>query len=78
MFSRPHAQPDVVLGAGNRARARAVEDHPHLVDALARHFQRIQQRRAGDDRRAVLVVVEDRNLHRPPQLFLDDESTPAL
>ena len=41
---------------------------------LPASFERVQQSGAGDDRGAVLIVVKDRNLHRPPQLFLDDKT----
>ena len=38
------------------------------VDLLAGDFQGIEQAGAGDDGGAVLVVVEDRDLHGLPQL----------
>ena len=38
---------------------------------FAGDFQGVQERRAGDDRRAVLVVVEDRDRHRLAQLLFD-------
>ena len=37
-------------------------------------LERVEQRGAGDDRRAVLVVVEDRNPHRLAQRLLDVEA----
>ena len=42
--------------------------------ALADHLQRVQQRRQHDDRRAVLVVVEDRDVERLAQAPLDLEA----
>ena len=45
---------------------------------LARQLHRIQQRRAGDDRRAVLIVVEDGNLHRLLQRLFDVEALRRL
>src|SRR5262249_52699089 len=68
------AQPDIVLRAGNGARARAIENHAHLVDPFAHEFEGIQQSRAGDDGGAMLVIMEDRNLHRAAKLFLDEEA----
>ena len=62
------------LAHADRARARAVEDHAHLLDALAREFERVHERCAGNDRGAVLVVVEHRDLHRPAQFFLDQKT----
>ena len=45
---------------------------------LAHQLQRIHQRGAGDDRGAVLVVVEDRDLHRLLQRFFDVEALRRL
>ena len=73
-----HAQPDVVRRAGNRRRAGAVEDHLDVFDLLAAEFQRVEQARAADDRRAVLVVVEDRNLHGLAQRLFDVEALRRL
>src|SRR5690606_11473116 len=66
----PDAEPDVVLGARDRCRAGAVEHHANFVDGLADYFRRVQQRRPGDDRGAVLIVVEHRYAERLPQLLL--------
>ena len=74
MFSRRTPRLDVVRGAGDAAGAGAVEHDLDFVDALADQLQRVQQRRAGDDGRAVLIVVEDRDLHGPLQFFLDGEA----
>ena len=49
-----------------------------LSIVLAHHFQRVQQRGAGDDGGAVLVVVEDRDLHRLLQCLLDVEALRRL
>jgi hypothetical protein len=40
--------------------------------------QRVEHRGADDDRGAVLVVVEDRDLHALAQLALDDEALRRL
>ena len=63
MFSRRTPRLHVVLGAGDGAGAGAVEHHFDLLDLLAGQFQRVEQAGAGDDGGAVLVVVEDRDLH---------------
>jgi len=58
-------------------RRRAAGDQLHLVELLADDFQSIQDRRAHDDRRAVLVIVEHRDLQSVTQLALNVENTPA-
>ena len=62
-----HAQLNVVFRAGNAGGAGAVEDHADLADVLAHHLHRVQQRRAGNDGRPVLIVVKHRNRHRLAQ-----------
>ena len=73
-----HAEPHVVLGGADGRGAGAGEDDLHLVDLLADDLERVEQRGAGDDRRAVLVVVEDGDLHRLPQRLLDVEAVGRL
>ena len=46
----------------------------HFVKSLAHYFDRIQQRGSRDDCRPVLVVVEDRNLHRLLQSLFNVEA----
>ena len=46
----------------NAGGTRAGEDDADVLDALADHAQRVQQRGEDDDRRPVLVVVEDGNV----------------
>ena len=62
------AELDVKIGAGNGARARAGDDDVHVFELLAGDLDGVDQRRAGDDRRAVLVVVKDRDV----EFFLED------
>ncbi len=64
--------------AGQRGGAGAGGDELDLPDVLAGDLQRIQQRRADDDGGAVLVVVEDRDLHPLAQLALDVEAVRRL
>ena len=73
-----HAEPHVVLGRADRRGAGAGEDDLHLVDLLADDLERVEERGAGDDRRAVLVVVEDGDLERLPQRLLDVEAVGRL
>src|SRR5205085_12409633 len=47
--------------AGDRGGAAAAEDDRTLRQVLAGDLQRVQQGGDGDDRRAVLIVVEDRD-----------------
>ena len=49
-----------------------------VLDALADHLQPVQQGGAGDDGGAVLVVVEDRDLHPLAERLLDDEALRRL
>src|SRR5258708_36430009 len=60
----PHAQVDEELATGNRRRPGAADRHPDLADVLAGELECVEQRGAADDRRPVLVVVEDRDVHR--------------
>ena len=60
--------------AGERRGAGARGDDLHVLDALAGEFQRVRHRSADDDRRAVLVVVEDRDAHAGLQPLLDLEA----
>ena len=70
----PRPQDPVVAGRGNRRRTGPAEDDPHVLDPLADQFQRIQKSRPRNDRRPMLVVVEDRDVHRRPQPCLDLET----
>ena len=65
-------------GAGNGARARPVEHHPDFLDLLAGDLQGVQQSRPGDNGGAVLIVVEDGNLHGLPERLLDVEALRRL
>src|SRR5207249_2153129 len=57
---------------GRRPRPR--EHHLDRAGVLVHQLQRVQQRRARDDRRAVLVVVEHRDRQRLAQRLLDVET----
>ena len=73
-----HAEIDQQVEAGERRRAGAGGDQLHLVDLLAHHLQAVQHRRADDDRRAMLVVVHDRDLHARLELAFDLEALGRL
>ena len=66
------------LGAGDAARARAVHDKLGLLDVAAGQMQRVDQARRRDDRGAVLVVVEHRDVEQLLQPLLDDEALRRL
>ena len=69
-----HAEPNVVLGRGDRGGAGAREDDANVLDLLADDLERVEQGGAGNDRRAVLVVVEDRDAQRLAQRLFDVET----
>ena len=52
-----------MLGAGDAGSSSTVEDDTDRVNVLPNYFESIEQGRSGDDRSAVLVVVEYRNPH---------------
>ena len=68
------ARGNVVLRAGNPGGTGAVHHEPAVSDLLADHAQGVQDAGEGDDGGAVLVVVEDRDLHRLLQRGLDGEA----
>ena len=78
MFSRGRPSFYQQAEAGQRRRAGAGHDQLHLVDLLADQRQAVEDGRADDDRGAVLVVVEDRDLHALAQLLLDVEALRRL
>ena len=47
-------------------------------DVAAGEMERVDQAGGGDDRGAVLVVVEDRDVHQLAQPALDDEAVRRL
>ena len=66
------------LDAGDRRRARAVAYELHFLDVAPGDFERIEEPRGGDDRRAMLVVMKHRNVHEFAQPLLDDETVGRL
>ena len=74
----PHAQRDQQVEAGQRRSPGTAGHQPRLLDRLALEEQPVADRRRDDDRRAVLVVVEDRDPHPLAQLALDGEALGRL
>jgi hypothetical protein len=62
------------LGASDGGSARTVDHQLRVLDVATGEIHRIEQARRGDDRRAVLVVMEHRDVHQLAQLLLDDEA----
>ena len=60
--------------AGDAGGAGAVAHQLGFLDVAAGQVQRIDQAGGGDDRGAVLVVVEHRDVEQFPQALLDDEA----
>ena len=74
----PGAERDQEIEAGQRRRAGAGGHDLHLLDAFARELERVLDGGGDDDRGAVLVVVEHRNLHALLQPRLDLETLRCL
>ena len=64
--------------AGDAGGAGAVADELGVLDVAAGQIERVDQAGGGDDRGAVLVVVEDRNVEQFAQALLDDEALRRL
>ena len=78
MCSRAHAEAHQQVEARERRGACAGADELDLGQILADDAQAVGDRRADDDRGAVLVVVEHRDLHPLAQLALDVEALRRL
>ena len=74
----PHAEGYSQVGAGDGGSPGAVDDDPDLFDPLVDNMQGVDERRRGDYCRAVLVVVEDRDVHAFFQFLLDMETLRRL
>ena len=74
----PETQPDVVLGAGDRARPGTAEYQFHLADGFPHQLERVDERGSGDDGGSMLIVVEHRDLHGALQLLFDLEALGRL
>src|SRR5688500_4888513 len=68
------AEQEEVLRAGEAGGPGAREDDANLVDRLTDQLERVEESGTGDDRRAVLVVVEDGYVAAALALLLDEEA----
>jgi hypothetical protein len=75
---RADAQLQQHVEAGDPRRPAAGGDDLDPVEPLARHMQRIGGRSADDDGGAVLVVVEDGDVHALAAQLFDDEAVGGL
>ena len=66
------------LDAGDRGGAGAVDHEACVLERAAGDVERVDQPGGGDDRGAVLVVVEHRDVHELAQALLDDEAAGRL
>src|ERR1035437_8747007 len=64
--------------ACDRTRSCAIDNNPGAADLFTCHLQSIQQCRTGNNRCAVLIIMEHRNLQSPAQLRLNDEALGCL
>ena len=62
------------IETGDAGGARAIADELRVADVPAGQAQRVEDAGGGDDRGAVLIVVEDGNVHQLAQALLDDEA----
>ena len=69
-----HAHPLGEFDAGDGAGPGAVDHHLDVLDVAPGNVQRVKQRGGGDDGGAVLIVMEDRDIHQFPEALLDDEA----
>ena len=58
-----HTERNQLVQTGQRRRARPARHHFDVADFLSGKLQTIQNRRANNNRRAVLVIVKNRNFH---------------
>ena len=72
------AERDEKIERSERRCAGAGADDLDLADLLARQLKRVDDRRGNNDRRAVLIVVEDGNAHAGLRLLLDLETFGTL
>jgi hypothetical protein len=69
-----HAQIAPQVEAGNCRRPCSGANDRHFGDFLAGHLERVEDRGRRNDRRAMLVVVKDRDRHALLELGLDIEA----
>ena len=74
----PRAQAQQQIQTSDAGGAAAGRDDAEVLDRLPHATQRVQHGGADDDRRAVLVVVQHRDLHSRAQQLFDDEAIGRL
>ena len=74
----PDAEVEVHACARDAGRAGAGEHDADLLDGLADDVEGVEERGAGDDRGAVLVVVEHRDVQQLAERLLDVEALRRL
>ena len=72
----PHGLDEVE--AGDTGRTRAIADELRCLDVASRQLHGVEHAGCCDDGGAVLVVMEDRNVHEFAQAILDDETLRGL
>ena len=75
---RPEADRLQQFEAGDAGRAGAVAHEFCIFDLAAGKIERVDQAGRGDDRGAVLIVMEDGNVQQFAQALLDDEALGRL
>ena len=63
---------------GDARGARAIADETGRFDVSVGEMDRVDHAGGGDDRRAVLIVMKDRNVHHLAQAFFDVEALRRL
>src|SRR5690606_10974687 len=72
------SQADKKVQAGDGSGAGSRTNQLYARDVLADHLETVEDRSSRNDGRAVLVVVEDRNLHAFAKLLFDIEAFGSL
>ncbi len=63
---------------GDACRPCPVQHNPAIANLFARQFQRVDEASRTDHRRAVLVIMEDRDVHDLFQALFNDETFRSL
>ena len=69
-----HAHALDQLSAGNRRSASAVANDRNVLQRLSGERTRVDQPGGGDDRRAMLIIMKDRDVHPLFQCLFNDEA----
>lgn len=69
-----HPQRDQQVHTSDCRRPCAGDDHPHVGNIFLNYSQAIKNGGSTDDRRSVLVVMEDRDIHALTQFLFNIET----